>query len=257
VTPSSVLPVSDSATYVFCLVQSARAPSLRGAPASVPGAGPPRVIPVERGVWAVVADAPLDRFSGERLQSDLHDLEVVSRHAVAHATVVEFFFRASPVIPLKLLTLFSSDERLRAHLLARKAGLRRLFAELRGFEEWGVRVTAGEAMADAARSLKSGADYLATKKRLKDEATAPPRSTIREAHGALKALARLAARTRKEAFPPPGRGRPFVTGASYLVKAGRRKQWKQEVARIARRLEEHGHRLDVSGPWPPYHFASR
>lgn len=247
----------DSATYVFCLVQSQRAPSLRGAPASVPGAGPPRVIPVDRGIWAAVADAPLDRFSGERLQNDLHDLEAVSRHAIAHASVVEFFFRAAPVIPLKLLTLFSSDDRLREHLLVRKARLRRLFAELGGFEEWGVRVTAGEAMAEAAKSLKSGRDYLAIKKRLKDETAAPPRSTIREANAALKALTRIAARTRKEAFPPPGRSRPFVTGASYLVRAGRRTQWKKEVARLAQSLEQHGHRLDVSGPWPPYHFASR
>lgn len=245
------------ATYVFCLVQSERAPSLRGAPESVPGAGAPRVIPVGHGVWAVVADAPLDRFSGEQLQKDLQDLETVSRHALAHASVVEFFFRRSTVIPLKLFTLFSADERARKHLLSRRTRLQRLFAELRGLEEWGVRITASEMSPRAAKPIVGGRDYLEIKKRLKDESARPPRAVIKEASAALKSLGRLASKVRKEAFPPPGAGRPFVTGASFLVKAKRRDQWKKQVARLTDSLARHGHRLDVSGPWPPYHFASK
>ena len=96
---------TDSASYVFCLVQGRRPPSLRGAPGGVPGSGRPRLIPIHTDMWAVVADAPLERFSGEQLRSDLQDIEAVSRHALAHASVIEFFFRRSPVIPLKLLTL--------------------------------------------------------------------------------------------------------------------------------------------------------
>jgi gas vesicle protein GvpL/GvpF len=245
------------ATYVFCLVQSDRPPSLRGVPESIPGAGAPRVIPVDRGMWAVVADAPLDRFSEEQLQKDLQDLEAVSRHALAHASVVEFFFRRSPVIPLKLFTLFSADARARAHLLTRRARLQRLFAELRGLEEWGVRIIAGEAERRAARPLVSGRDYLESRKRLRDQRAKPPRAVVREATSALKTLEHLASKVRKEAFPPAGAGRPFVTGASFLVKAQRRNQWKKQAARLADSLGRHGHRLEVSGPWPPYHFASK
>lgn len=245
------------ATYVFCLVQSDRAPSLRGVPESIPGAGAPRVIPVDRGMWAVVADAPLDRFSGEQLQKDLQDLEAVSRHALAHASVVEFFFRRSPVIPLKLFTLFSADARAREHLLTRHARLQRLFAELRGLEEWGVRIIVGEAERRAARPLVSGRDYLESRKRLIAQTAKPPRAVVREANSALKTLEHLASKVRKEAFPPSGAGRPFVTGASFLVKAQRRNQWKKQAARLADSLGRHGHRLEVSGPWPPYHFASK
>ena len=247
----------DAATYVYCLVQSGKAPSLRGVPASVPGAGLPRLISIAENLWAVVADAPLDRFSGERLRDELQDVEAISRHAVAHASVVEFFFRRAPVIPLKLFTLFSSDERVLRHLRHRRLRLLKLFAALAGFEEWGVRITAAETEARAARSLKSGRDYLQVKKRLNQRSAAPTRATVTAVNRALMGLRQLALRVRKETFPPPSRGRPFVAGASFLVGSGKRREWTEEVAKLSAALETEGHRLDMSGPWPPYHFVSR
>ena len=246
------------ATYVFCLVQSSRSPSLRGAPDSVPGAGAARILPIDRDVWAVVADAPLDRFSSERLEQDLQDLEVVSRHAVAHASVVEFFFRKSTVIPLKLFTLFSGDERVKAQLASRSAALRKLFARLRGREEWGVRITVDPLSSDrtASRPFASGRDYLAIKKRLLDESGAPPPAVVKEANAALTSLGRMVAGVRKETFPAPGRNRPFVIGASFLVPAKKRGAWNTHVAKVTAALATHGHRLELTGPWPPYHFAS-
>lgn len=231
---------------------------MRGVPASVPGAGAARVLPVGRGLWAVVADAPLDRFSEAQLQEDLQDLEAVSRHALAHASMVEFFFRKSPVIPLKLFTLFSEDARVTQDLASREKQLRTLFARLRGLEEWGVRIVADPAASDpeASKPLSSGRDYLKIKKRLMDRSAAPSRSIVKEVNAALASLGRLAAKARKEPFPPPGRNRPFVTGASFLVKAGKRAQWKAHVAKLTAALGKHGHRLEVSGPWPPYHFTS-
>ena len=258
--PSSGAPgpaTANTATYVYCLVQSSRTPSLRGVPDSVPGAGTPRLLSFDRGTYAVVADAPLDRFSSDALQKDLEDVESISRHALAHASVVEFFFRSAPVIPLKLFTLFSSDEAASRQLGRRRAALRGMFARLRGREEWGVRVVAGEREAESARTLESGRDYLQVKKRLHEQAAAPPRTIVRAVNGALASLGKAAVKTRKEAFPPPGAGRPYVAGASFLVKAGRRAAWKTLVARTAASLAKGGHRLELSGPWPPYHFVSR
>ena len=101
---------------------------MRGVPASVPGAGAPRLLAIDRDVWAVVADAPLDRFAAEVLQQELQDVEAISRHALAHAAVIEFFFRRAAVIPLKLFTLFSSDETAREHVRGRLPALKRMFA---------------------------------------------------------------------------------------------------------------------------------
>jgi hypothetical protein len=247
--------VPEPATYVYCLVQSAREPSVKGAPGGMPGSGPARLLAVDRGIWAVVADAPLDRFSGDQLQQELQDIEAVSRHALAHASMIEFFFQHAPVIPIKLFTLFSQDERARRHLAGRGSKVRTMFARLRGLEEWGVRITAANRPAPV-RVPDSGRAYLEVKKRMNDDDGAPLPATKRDVSAALKALGTLAAKTRKEDFPPPGRGRPYVAGASFLVKAKRRAAWKKRVSQLTASLEKHGHRLEVSGPWPPYHFAT-
>jgi len=245
------------ATYLYCLVQSAAAPSLRGVPASIPGAGVPRVLAIGRDVWAIVADAPLERFTGEALEQALQDVEAISRHALAHASVIEFFFRRAPVIPLKLFTLFSSDEKTRQDVRSRLAALRRMFAALRGLEEWGVRIVAGEVESESARTLDSGRDYLKVKKRLHEQTVAPSRATMRAANGALRDLGRVASKARREAFPPAGRGRPYVVGASFLVKVTRRDAWKKHTAKLGAALAAEGHRLELNGPWPPYHFVSK
>jgi hypothetical protein len=230
---------------------------MRGVPASIPGAGRPRLLAIDRGVWAVVADAPHERFASDRLQEELQDVEAISRHALAHASVIEFFFRRATVIPLKLFTLFSSDDKVRAHVRSRLRGLRRMFVALRGLEEWGVRIIAGEVEAESARALSSGRDYLQVKRRLQLQAAAPSRATVRAADSALKSLRRQASKMRADAFPPPGRGRPYVTGASFLVRTSRRATWKRQCASLAALLAAEGHRLEASGPWPPYHFVSR
>jgi len=250
-----------SATYVFCLVKSTRAPSTRGAPPGVPGAGSPRTLEIDRGLWAIVADAPLDRFSGEQLQHELQDLEALSRHALAHASIVEFFFRRAPVVPLKLFTLFSADDRARQYLRGRKTQLHRLLEELRGLEEWGVRITSkvadpGLGAVESDQSAASGRDYLHAKIRLRNEGAQPPRAAMNEAKAALKSLSRLASKRRPDRFPPAGKGRAYVTGASFLVKASRRGQWRKRTAQVAASLEQRGHRFEMSGPWPPYRFVS-
>jgi hypothetical protein len=253
--------VPEPATYVYCLVQSARSFSVKGAPTGIPGAGPARVLPVGGDIWAIVADAPLDRFSDEQLQLELQDIEAVSRYALAHAAVIEFFFQKAPVIPLKLFTLFSRDERARTQLAGRGSTVRNLFARVRGLEEWGARITASSVRKSpiAARKTEpaSGRAYLETKKQLKDDDGAPSPAVRRDVGAALAALGKLAAKVRKENFPPPGLGRPYVAGASFLVRAQRRAAWKKRVSQVAAALDRQGHRLEVSGPWPPYHFTTR
>jgi hypothetical protein len=41
------------------------------------------------------------------------------------------------------------------------------------------------------------------------------------------------------------------------VKASKRTQWKKQVTELTKSLATQGHRVEMNGPWPPYHFASR
>jgi hypothetical protein len=248
---------STNATYVYCLVHSKARPSLRGAPGSVPGAGPLRLLQIDRGIWAAVADAPLEHFSADALQREMQDVEGISRHALAHASVIEFLFRRAAVIPLKLFTLFSSDERATVHVRGRLPTLKRMFASLAGREEWAVRIIAGEVEREAARTLDSGRAYLTLKKRLHEQGATTSRKTVRELDSALRSLGGVAVKSRKETFPAAAKGRPYVAGASFLVNARRRASWIKQISSVTATMGAAGHRVEVSGPWPPYHFVSR
>jgi hypothetical protein len=157
----------------------------------------PRLLPIDRNLWAVVSDAPLERFAGEPLQQELQDVEAISRHALAHASVIEFFFRQTTVIPLKLFTLFSSDERAREHVRGRLGTLQRMFNSLRGLEEWGVRIFAGEVEAESARALDSGRDYLKIKQRLQARGQGTQRSLSASRTGAPLRDRRIVSRRRQ------------------------------------------------------------
>ena len=178
----------------------------------------------------------------KRCSRRLQDVEAISRHALAHAAVIEFFFRRAPVIPLKLFTLFSSDEKARAHVRGRLAPLRRMFAALRGLEEWGVRVIAGEVEAESARTLESGRDYLQVKKRLHEQTSRRRARRCAPRTARCRSLGRLASKTRKEAFPPPGRGRPYVDRrvVSRHGEAARRRGRSRRQARDGARREDTG-----------------
>jgi hypothetical protein len=240
---------TPDATYVFCLVQSPRA-SLREFRAPSPAA---RATHPGRSRHLGRCDAPLDRFGAE-ISRTAAGCRVDPRHALAHASVIEFFFRGAPVIPLKLFTLFSSDDRVREHLLPRRPRLHKLFGELRGLEEWGVRIIAGQAEAESARTLKSGRDYLEVKKRLIRQNAAPPRATIPK-YAALKTLGRMAVRT-QGVFPPPAKGRPFVSGASFSS----RRRAATDGTKLPRSSLLHSIDTGIGSKSPalaPYHFVSR
>ena len=117
---------SARATYVYCLVVGA-ATAVACARAARPcrAWGRSRLLDADRGIWLVVADAPLGRYGEDAINRGLSDLDWVSRAAIAHEAVVEVVHRRLGVVPMKLFTIFTSDDaRARAHR-ARAAADRR------------------------------------------------------------------------------------------------------------------------------------
>jgi hypothetical protein len=106
----------------------------------------------------VVADAPLSRYGEAPLARLVRDLDAVSRCAVAHSAVVAGCARRNPVLPLRLLTLFSSDDRAVALVRGRRAAIARRLDRVAGRAEWGVqaRLEAGGGSSAGARRRRPG-----------------------------------------------------------------------------------------------------
>jgi hypothetical protein len=253
-------------TYVYCVVAAPRAPRLSTVsrvPAGLPGAGRVRLLDLERGLYLVVADVPLARYGEAAIHRGLSDLEWVSRAAVAHEVVVESFIDATAVLPMKLLTIFNSDERALEHIRADRSRIDALVKRVANHYEWGVRVvldrTRAAEAAVPARTRAAGASgvaYLSRKKAQRDASTElaeRAREAVAALYDRLSAQSRVA--RRRAATELPAHGGPPLLDAAFLVPRSRSKTFRALAAREARALARHGYGLTLTGPWPPYTFV--
>jgi hypothetical protein len=253
----------ETATYLYCLVTADRRPSLTGAPRGLPGTGPLRAVEAADGLWLIVADAPRTAYGTEPIERNLRDLEWVALRGAAHARVIEYFARRTTTLPMKLFTLFNSDERAIAHVRGDAGRIRRVLTRVAGHEEWGVRVRLDAALvrkrtarrpAPSGDGRRAGTQFLLAKKQARDVA----REVVREGRAAVEEafeeLANLADATRRL---PTGdlEGTRVVLDAALLVPAGRLISFKRRARRAAAELAARGYRLTLTGPWPAYNFV--
>ena len=262
-------------TYVYCLVAAARRPSLARLPAGPSGLARPRLVDLPGTVfrhanrslsaWLVVADAPLDKYGEEAINRGLSDLDWVARTAVAHEAVIESFVAAAAVLPMKLFTIFASDDRAREHI-GRERRLDAVVERVANHQEWGVRVVLDRAGAQSAahgsaRSRKaaqplSGQSFLLRKKAERDasaELARRAQETTLDFYERLSTFAREA--KRRAAGELPVEGGPLLLDAAFLVPAKKSARFREEVGRQAQALGRYGYHVSLTGPWPPYSFV--
>jgi hypothetical protein len=251
------------ATYVYCIVAAPKAPRSTGTPAGLPGTGKVRTLDIDKGLFAIVADAPRKQYSSGAINARLSDLKWVSRAAVRHEAVVEHFSGEQAALPMKLFTIFDDDERARAYLHGERTRFRSLARRVAGHHEWGIRVrldrqkaiAAGDGERERRRAL-TGRDYLSRKKAARDasvELASRARDTVADLYDALASRARLS--RRRSASEPPAGGGSLLLDAAFLVPRSRAASFRALAAKHAKALAPHGYAVTLTGPWPPYTFV--
>jgi len=255
---------SPKGTYVYCVIAAARRPRLTRVPRGLTGMGSVRLLDVEDGLFAAVADAPLDRYGEAAINRGLSDLDWVSRAAVAHEAVVESFISETAVLPMKLFTIFTTDDRAVEHVRAERRRIATVVKRVANHQEWGVRVVldrdrpgaAAPRKKKAPAGVRSGVAYLTRKRAERDavvELTARARETVAALYERLAARSRLA--KRRLASELPVQGGPLLLDAAFLVPRARAASFQALASRESRALSRHGYGLTFSGPWPPYSFV--
>jgi hypothetical protein len=253
-----------NATYLYCLVQSPRAPSMRGAPAGLPGTGEPRLLEAGGGLWLVAADAPLDRYGEKPIEAGLADLAWVSSVAVPHEAVVEHLSRKGTVVPMKLFTLFRSDERALEHVAKQRKRIERLLERIRGRQEWGLRMLLDELSAlqrarteaQAGGKGAPGAAFLLRKKKENDAAREVLEHARDRAEALFEQLAAKADDARRRPPPPGEVGKRVLLDAAFLLPRARARAFQAMVRAEGRRLAARSYQLTLTGPWPAYTFVT-
>jgi len=258
--PAKAAP-GERATYLYCVVKGSAKPL--GRMKGLAGAGAPRTLDVGDGYHVLVSDVPLALYSAEAIEAKLHDLEWVSAAASAHEAVVESAGAGGTVVPMKLFTIFSSDERAADHVRKMKKSLAKVVAKIAGCEEWGLRILFDEAGAakakerrDAARPKApvSGTSFLLRKKetdQMRRRLTSAAKEEVDDLFVRLEQTAKNAVRR-----PPPSRelAGQVLLDAVFLVPETRTAKFKTTVATHAKELADEGYHVTLTGPWPAYSF---
>jgi gas vesicle protein GvpL/GvpF len=254
------------ATYVYCAVQARHEPNLGRAPSGLAGLGKLRPLDAGRGLWLVVADAPLSRYGEASIQRGLGNLTWLSRCAVAHEAVLEHCLRAPAVVPMKLFTIFDSDVRALAEIGRKRPQLDRVMRLVAGRREWGVRIRAVPAPSRLrtvrplrnVRNVKapsSGASYLAAKQHARNAARELAEREHARVNRTFATLAALAVDARRH---PPVAGAEhtrLLLDAAFLVGTRAAARFRALTRRVARDLGRNGYGVELTGPWPPYNFT--
>jgi len=249
----------SAATYIYCVIRSARKPSAAKAPAGLPGAAAPQVLDAGGGTWLVCASVPLERYGAQAIEGSLSNLEWVSAIALAHESVVEHFARrrGATVVPMKLFTMFATPARASAEMRRRRRDLSSLFEKLQGCEEWGVRIHRGarRTVANKTAAPQSGTAFLAARKEARDASLDAARDSAAAADDAYAALSEVASDHRRREIEASGVTPPLLD-AAFLVPVRRRARFQALAARTARDVTERGGTMTLTGPWPAYNFVA-
>ncbi len=105
---------------------------------------------------------------------------------------------------------------------------------------------------------QSGTEYLSRKKALLNGLRELRAAAQRSTHAVEQRLLSIAdncCRIRKLSGELTGRSEEMVFNAAYLLPSAVKDKWLSELDDVAQDVRDKGLLLEVSGPWPPYHFC--
>jgi hypothetical protein len=241
--------------YVYCAVESRPdALPVEG----MPDGGAPRAVALEPNVSLIVSDVPSGIYNAASVEPRLADLDWVAMAGAAHHAVVDALAHAGHVVlPFRLFTIFSSQDTALDTFTAALPAMRRAFERVRGRQEWVLRIgkpdpaRAGAPPADGAAA--SGTGFLRAKAEARREALARAERVRHDAQASFDAVAELADAATARPVDPSG---SLLCDGAFLVRPSRVDALRDALTRSAELLLKEGCPVSLTGPWPPYSFAS-
>ncbi|MFJ3583356.1 GvpL/GvpF family gas vesicle protein [Streptomyces sp. NPDC090127] len=220
------------------------------------------------GLVALVSVVPGEVFDEAALRRQLEDLTRLEEIARSHHAVVDAAFAESVVLPLRLATVYLDEGRVADMLAGHLAHFTELLAWLDGHVELGVKVHADpEAMTAAggpteeatapAPATSPGRAYLQQRRQHRRSTEELYRSAgvvAAEVTKVAQERARATVAHRPQQGELSGRRGVNISNHAYLVPMGTEERFREDVEAVARAVP--GVRVEVTGPWAPYSFAT-
>ena len=222
-------------------------------------------------IAAVVGEVPAEVYADDPLNARLDDLAWVGQQGMAHEHVLDWFADQGSVIPLSLFSLHQDEKRVEARVGTEAADYARLLERLAGRQEWGVKLWRREeeaktgidqlspslqALAREIEAAPPGKRYLLERKRESMRTEELRTVSKRLAHDLLAALRPHSDGLVSVPLPSDVRGeRILLLHAALLVPRSGFDAFHEAVSEQASGLVGAGFEIELTGPWPPYHFT--
>ncbi|MBU1743600.1 MAG: GvpL/GvpF family gas vesicle protein [Proteobacteria bacterium] len=254
--------------YLFCLTPADPLPKIAGK--GIDGEHP-LFVEVIGEVAAVLAEVHLEDFTGPESQAKMEDLTWVAPRALRHEEVVLSAMEQGPVLPVRFGTVFSSIEAAAEPLRQRQDVLMKFFQETIDKKEWTMkgyvdrpqaraRMTAARLAAEKEQlaGLSPGKRYFLEQK-IKGAVDKDVAKWLKEMGRDILRVAREASagfsECRLQSQDVTGRDEEMFFHGALLVPDGSMAALERMTDEWNTRHEAQGLSLELSGPWPPYHFA--
>ena len=254
--------------YLFCLIPADPLPKIAGN-----GMDGEHLLFVEviGEVAAVLSEVHLEDFSGPEAQEKMEDLAWVAPRALRHEDVVLSAMEQGPVLPVRFGTVFSSIEAAAEPLRQRQDVLKKFFQDTIDKKEWTLkgyvdqpqaraRMTAARLAAEKEQlaGLSPGKRYFLEQK-IKGAVDKDVAAWLKEKERDILRVAREASvgfsECRLQSQDVTGRDEEMFFHGALLVPDGSVAALEGMMDEWNKRHESQGLQIELSGPWPPYHFA--
>src|SRR5947209_14861216 len=208
-------------------------------------------------------------FSQGVIDARAKDVEWLGAIGYRHQSVMNALMHGGTIIPLRAFTLFASDESLRRHLDNESARFSKLLDRLDGKQEWTLRiefdpqlwsealvrrVDSLRALSEEIASASSGKAFLLRKK-LDDEKKRASKEAEQQVMAEIEraVMDKLACDTVAETRQQRSGAFPQINVLLERDEEARLEELRDE---LAARYAGDGVTLALTGPWPPYTFAT-
>ncbi len=219
---------------------------------------------------AAVSRLSAEEYGEAEVNDRLRDLAWVAAQGVPHERVVTWLADHAPVVPARLLTLFSSSAMLLDAAAERSAQVEGDLDRFRTVREWDLKVSydadelrrhlgalSGEIarLDEDVRAAAPGRRYLLERRRdeLARERCASAAASV--ARALLTDLADMAEETTELSIPSTDRDLPVVLNAALLIPLDRQEAVQGAAREAVASWSPRGVHVTFTGPWAPYRFV--
>lgn len=191
----------------------------------------------------------------DNLAKNIENLDWLAPMSVRHQRAVAAIAKTVEILPARFGTVFLDESSLGANIKSRKAELEQDFRRIQGSEEWGVKVFALPIQtAPLPSKVRSGKEYLEAKSALRKRVNVD-RGSDEKIAPLADALKKISIATAEGGSISGGR-RDLQFQMSLLLRRRDRKKLEDLLANFSRQWKG-THKIECTGPWPPYSFVSR